>query len=34
LKSSGFYLHGLYSLFRGCNERLSFGNALYLLDKD
>jgi FkbM family methyltransferase len=33
LKSSGFYLHGLYSLFRGRNERLSFGNALYLLDK-
>jgi len=34
LKSAGFYLHGLYSLFRGRNERLSFGNALYLLDKD
>jgi FkbM family methyltransferase len=34
LKSSDFYLHGLYSLFRGRNERLSFGNALYLLDKD
>lgn len=33
LKSSGFYLHGLYSLFRGHNERLSFGNALYLLSK-
>ncbi|MBB5338103.1 FkbM family methyltransferase [Tunturiibacter gelidoferens] len=33
LKSSGFYLHGLYSFFRGHNERLSFGNALYLLDK-
>ena len=25
-----FYLHGLYSLFRGSNGRLSFGNALYL----
>jgi|SRR5215469_4636253 len=26
----GFHLHGLYSLFRGGNGRLSFGNALYL----
>jgi len=26
----GFRLHGLYSLFRGANGRLSFANALYL----
>jgi FkbM family methyltransferase len=33
LKSLGFYIYGLYSLVRGHNERLSFGNALYLLDE-
>jgi FkbM family methyltransferase len=30
LLERGFFLHGLYSLFRGRNRRLSFGNALYL----
>jgi len=30
LTKFGFRLHGLYSLFRGSNGRLSFGNALYL----
>ena len=30
LSGFGFGLHGLYSLFRGQNRRLSFGNALYL----
>jgi FkbM family methyltransferase len=30
LSNFRFRLHGLYSLFRGGNGRLSFGNALYL----